>query len=72
MAIPVKAARTAAAAHDSRYVDPEEFLKYALARTRWERAAHPQAGLTQLVSPDGSDSVVIDSVELDRFRLLPR
>lgn len=72
MAIPVKAARLAAAPHDSRHVDPEGFLECALARTRWERAVHPQAGLTELVSPDGSDSVVIDSVELDRFRLLPR
>jgi len=72
MATSVKAAEHNAAAHDSKHVDPEEFLKYALSRSRWERAAHPQAGCTELVTPDGHDSVVIDSVELDRFRLLPR
>lgn len=57
---------------DSRYVDPEEFLECALARTRWERTSDPDLGLTGLMNPDANDSVVVDSAELDRFRLLPR
>jgi hypothetical protein len=72
MTLPENVERPIMAHFDSRYVDPEEFLKYALARTRWERTSDPDQGLTGLTSPDGSDSVVVDSAELDRFRLLPR
>jgi len=72
MTLPENVERSTMAHSDSRYVDPEEFLKYALARTRWERTSNPDLGLTGLTSPDGNDSVVVESVELDRFRLLPR
>ena len=68
---PVNTASSAAAS-DSRYVAPEEFLEYALARTRWERTSDPDQGLTGLTCPDANESVVVDSAELDRFRLLPR
>lgn len=57
---------------DSRQVDPEEFLKYAIARTRWERICDPEHGLTVLRNPEGGDRVVVDSAALERFRLLPR
>jgi hypothetical protein len=72
MTPPVNVERPPVAHSDSRYVNPEEFLKYALSHTRWERTSDPELGLTGLTNPDGSDSVVVDSVELDRFRLLPR
>jgi len=72
MTRPVNVEQPTAAYSDSRYVNPEEFLKYALAHTCWERTSDPESGLTGLTSPDGSDNVVVNSVELDRFRLLPR
>ncbi|MBL8850891.1 MAG: hypothetical protein JNG89_14530 [Planctomycetaceae bacterium] len=71
MTLPVNTASSVATS-DSRYVAPEEFLEYALARTRWERTSDPDLGLTGLTCPDANDSVVVDSAELDRFRLLPR
>lgn len=56
----------------SRQVNPDEFLKYALSHTRWERTSGPESGLVGLMRPDGNDCVFVDSAELDRFRLLPR
>ena len=53
-----------------RCVNPEEFLQYALSRNRWERTEDAELGLTGLTSPDSNDSVFVESVELDRFRLL--
>jgi len=71
MISPVNVERPTVAKTDSRLVHPEEFLQYALARTRWERISDPESGLTGLMSPDGDDRVVVDSDELDQFRLLP-
>lgn len=56
----------------SRHVPPEEFLRYAIGRRKWERLSDSQHGLTGLVDPDSGEFVYVDSAELDRFRLLPQ
>ena len=56
----------------SRHVPPEEFLRHAVGRRRWERLSDSQHGLTGLVDPDSGEFVYVDSAELDRFRLLSR
>lgn len=56
----------------SRHVQPEEFLRHAIGRRKWERLTDSQHGLTGLVDPDSGEFVYVDSAELDRFRLLSR
>lgn len=72
MAVELKAPMRAPVRQLSRHVPPEEFLSYAIGRRRWERLSDSQHGLTGLVDLDSGEFVYVDSVELDRFRLLSR
>jgi hypothetical protein len=72
MTVELKVEMRPASRQMSRHVRPEEFLRYAIGRRKWERLSDSQHGLTGLVDPDSGEFVYVDSAELDRFRLLPQ
>lgn len=72
MSVDLKVEMSSPASPLSRHVEPEEFLRHAVGRRKWERRSDSQRGRTGLVDPNSGEFVYVDSAELDRFRLLPR